>query len=633
MNLEDLPGIGPQLAVAIRRRFDGDAAFIRAAKSLDLAAIQEVEGLSPKRAIELVRHITGDGGADHFLATPAARKVHDEVMRRLLRFATTDHGRNRLQLLAPLASQEAATKRIQHIMAQKEAVANLDREAVRKAMRRLRPFQEPNPICDTTTLLVAANDDAYEHLHGVGAGRWCYLGTARDGQSSDAELIIAAGDLDLPTDIQIPEAAALADAAPQALLAWARANQGIIAACATLADLFGRPTVAHEVLESSTVPSGQPIDEQAVHQAIEVARKAADAAIEADLADLALPAVELMRALSTHTPPPAVRSVVEDRLREAAQSIRDATGCSLQPFEATFPVTVDEDEIERVLAEQRSLGRAQQFLKAQQAARTIAKHQEALAAELAGWFEFDPDFALGCFALHHDLHAPILSDRFVFEQSIHLALADQPNIQHIGYRLGDAEPLAVMTGANSGGKSTLLEHLAQLALMTRMGLPVVGQEVQVPWVDELHFVTARRGLDAGAFETFLRSFLPIASGDATRLVLADEVESVTELEAAGRILAFFLDRLAATDSLCVLVTHMSEAILGHVQTPVRVDGIDAVGLDENDELVVDRCPKMNHVARSTPELIVQRLAATTKGDDLALFKALHATLTDSETRK
>lgn len=633
MNLEELPGIGPQLAVAIRRKFDGDEAFFQAARELDLTSIQQVEGLSPKRAIDLVRHINGAADADAFLATPAARKVHDDVMRRLLRFATTEHGRNRLRLLAPMANPEAAQARIEHVLAQKQKVTDLDREAVRAALRKLRPLQQPSPVCDTTTLLVAADDDVYEHLHGVGAGRWCYLGTARDGQNSDAELVLVAGDLDLPADLQLPETATLADAAPQALLAWARANRTVIEACADLADRFSGTSVAADLLAAADVPPSQSLDEAAIHDAIKQAQRAADASIEAGLADLALPAVELMRAMSTQTPPPAVRAVIDAALREATNDVRQATGCPLQPFEATFPVTIDEDDIERVLSEQRSLGRAHQFQRAQDAARIIARHREALAAEVASWLEFDADFALGCFALHHDLHAPRFADGFQFDASVHLALADQSAIQRIGYQLGKAHPLAVLTGANSGGKSTLLEHLAQLTLMARMGLPVVGPNVAVPWVDELHFVTARRGLDAGAFETFLRGFLPIASGDARRLVLADEVESVTELEAAGRILAFFLDRLATTDSLCVLVTHMSEAILGHVRTPVRVDGIDAVGLDDNDELVVDRQPKMGHVARSTPELIVKRLAATTKGSNQALFEALHKALTDPETRK
>jgi DNA mismatch repair protein MutS2 len=40
---------------------------------------------------------------------------------------------------------------------------------------------------------------------------------------------------------------------------------------------------------------------------------------------------------------------------------------------------------------------------------------------------------------------------------------------------------------------------------------------------------------------------------------------------------------------------------------VTVDGIEAVGLADG-ELVVERSPKKDHLARSTPELIVEKLA-------------------------
>jgi dsDNA-specific endonuclease/ATPase MutS2 len=38
-----------------------------------------------------------------------------------------------------------------------------------------------------------------------------------------------------------------------------------------------------------------------------------------------------------------------------------------------------------------------------------------------------------------------------------------------------------------------------------------------------------------------------------------------------------------------------------------VDGIEAKGLDNELNLIVDRNPVYNHIAKSTPELIVERL--------------------------
>ena len=40
---------------------------------------------------------------------------------------------------------------------------------------------------------------------------------------------------------------------------------------------------------------------------------------------------------------------------------------------------------------------------------------------------------------------------------------------------------------------------------------------------------------------------------------------------------------------------------------IRTDGIEAKGLDENYNLIVDRTPKINYLANSTPELILRKI--------------------------
>lgn len=63
------------------------------------------------------------------------------------------------------------------------------------------------------------------------------------------------------------------------------------------------------------------------------------------------------------------------------------------------------------------------------------------------------------------------------------------------------------------------------------------------------------------------------------------------------------------------VSHLSELILENAGADIRVDGIEAKGLDSHLELIVNRNPVYNHVARSTPELIVERLLRKTIGKE------------------
>jgi len=55
------------------------------------------------------------------------------------------------------------------------------------------------------------------------------------------------------------------------------------------------------------------------------------------------------------------------------------------------------------------------------------------------------------------------------------------------------------------------------------------------------------------------------------------------------------------------VSHLADEIREAADFPVAVDGIEAVGLEDG-ELIVNRSPIKGRLARSTPELIVEKLA-------------------------
>jgi dsDNA-specific endonuclease/ATPase MutS2 len=144
--------------------------------------------------------------------------------------------------------------------------------------------------------------------------------------------------------------------------------------------------------------------------------------------------------------------------------------------------------------------------------------------------------------------------------------------------------------------------------------------------EELYFFAQQRNLNAGAFESFLRTLVPAVTGKARRLILADELEAMTELEAGARIVAAMIERLKESDSTIIVVTHMAREISKYTQ--VRIDGIEARGLDSDYNLVVDRTPRRDFLARSTPELILRRLAETSSGEEQAVYRELLGKMKD-----
>ena len=95
-------------------------------------------------------------------------------------------------------------------------------------------------------------------------------------------------------------------------------------------------------------------------------------------------------------------------------------------------------------------------------------------------------------------------------------------------------------------------------------------------------------------------------------MLLDEFEALTEPGAAGRILAAIINRSATSSSLTLIVTHLSMETLPYVKMPIRVDGIEAKGIDEKGEMIVVRQPRFNHVGSSTPKFIIKKLSRTEK---------------------
>jgi len=111
-------------------------------------------------------------------------------------------------------------------------------------------------------------------------------------------------------------------------------------------------------------------------------------------------------------------------------------------------------------------------------------------------------------------------------------------------------------------------------------------------------------------EETLRDFGDLVTeitADRPVLVLVDELESITEPGAAATIIAGILESLTEREAAGVFVSHLAEDIVAAAEADLSVDGIRAEGLVDG-ELRVNRSPVKGELARSTPELIVEKLA-------------------------
>jgi DNA mismatch repair protein MutS2 len=179
--------------------------------------------------------------------------------------------------------------------------------------------------------------------------------------------------------------------------------------------------------------------------------------------------------------------------------------------------------------------------------------------------------------------------------------------------------VVMLTGANSGGKTTLLTTLASIHILALLGLPVPCERAEVAPLP-IYLFRRRVTRKIGSLEHALNSLIPVFADRHRKLVLMDEFEALTEPGAAGRILGGIMNAVATGSSLLLLVTHLARETLPHVRLPIRVDGIEAEGLDTEGDLIVVRQPKFDHIGSSTPKLIIMKLAKSAKKkNDKALY--------------
>ncbi len=651
MELEAIPGVGEKTAQALRALDDPEGTV----ESGDVAAIARAPGVNEARAARVargaIRRRHDDSG--RVLATDRSREVYRDALGLLKERAVTDYAKKRLETFYPSSSGSRIAE------AQSFAAAAMERDpdpAVLDALAGVEPLTDPDPVRVRDRCLATA--DAERYAEAEAAVPELSVETV-EGTRDIAELarsyatVIVLDEqfagMDVEGDVHVrPDALETpAETVPERLLAFFAENRD-------------RLEAAIAVHEASDLDPAADLDR--LRDAL--SRLDDDGTIvgDAELARLTDAVDDLDAAVST------AESVADDRLREAIRE-RDVTiegtdflslveqgarvdslldreladeydaamasardhlvdALRLEPEEAaladgvfgddpTFPVDHDETAVSRLETElSTARDRRAARLKAD-LADDLGDLREPVERLVRDALELDVELAIARFARDFDCVLPEVigpGDRrggggdvgFRIEEGRSPLLdVDFADVEPVDYAVSGA---TLLSGVNSGGKTSTLDLVALVVVLAQMGLPVPAASATVERFEEVHYYAKSQGtLDAGAFEATLRDFGDLVEGASGRLVLVDELESITEPGASAKIIAGILEALAEQDATAVFVSHLAREISAAADFDVAVDGIEAEGLVDG-ELRVNRSPRKGHLARSTPELIVEKLA-------------------------
>lgn len=618
--IEEIKGVGEKLVKKIIQKYGSYEKFEESLENYEIEKLMSIPNLSQKLALEIIRKVLGNKNSD-FLKTEQSQKIYNDIISKILPFANTDYARTRVLLLNPTTDYAEIEKTQKMISETIEKTEELDYNHIRNLYEKIVPLTNNiRPKFNDEYAIVCEDYEDYLTLIKKGFDKYCnvfaiedhmnleefefiiYLYNEYNIDPGEANNIVAISNQSPDYEIQ-----------PNIILEYYKQNRTTLENVYQLREYLGLGSNISEALEALDSIQIEKQNQIAINEIIDEIKDKINEKLKKEIKKVALEGDEILLLLNDEDLPPKLMTIFNDVLDEAREELSNKTGLLFDPFIIKYPIEIDENEVKRVQENIRANTHLKQYEQELNACSILEKYEEEIKKETKQLIEYDYQFTLASFTKFYDLTIPKKGEQYNLQESLHLNLKEEEKLtkqpmQKINYSLDQENNIILLTGANSGGKTTLLETIGQHTIMTHMGLGVCSKEATIPEINEVHYFTKKHSLNAGAFETFLTSFIPVTIGNEKKLVLIDELESITELEAAIKIIIGFIEHIQDDESYAIIVTHMAPEILKRTDNvKIRTDGIEAKGLDENYNLIVDRTPKINYLANSTPELILQKI--------------------------
>ncbi|HIF45846.1 MAG TPA: hypothetical protein EYQ73_03505 [Candidatus Poseidoniales archaeon] len=636
MVLKTLPGVGLGLAGKLTEHFGSEHKVLQLLKEGQTSVIAEVEGVSLKRAEALARAINGNEG---FLATKESRRIHKELVATIANNAVNQSTKTRLKSLMPLKDFSLRRELIQSAMDCDYIIENLSLP-VEKAQHYERVVVSRillENLKRHCRVLIPSSEETWKDYTVFKQVSW--IGEGAPIKPPEGWVILPEG---ANEDLILPEKC----------VAWFENNEKSLRLLTTLPAGEGFLKQFNQIRIPSLGPLLDELSDQADGEAINDVRdklwplaKKLEQQIKAEVDEsmqnvkLDLSGADMLEALAdtgalqrklARQTSDAITLAIETATDELATLLSDVgVRCPRNIFKSEWPTKTDRSILDKIDSELEDLFKSSQSERLVSLARRLAPLKPKCESGLRKLVELDQWLTIGRWARDIDAVMPEICEHGIaIKGGRHLMLGCEPDPVDYGLgncaNQGDRQSIALLTGANSGGKTTMLELLAHCTILAHMGLPVPAHSARIGRIESLHVLAKAGGTQsAGALEQTLLQLADVVSNKNSKLILADELEAITEPGAGARIIAGMLEAAEnhpATSML--LVTHLAPSIIEAAGKKLRTDGIEASGLDENLELIVDRTPKRNHLARSTPELIVRRLVERSQGEAKNVFASI-----------
>ena len=575
MVLKALPGVGAGLARKLTDHFGTEDKVLQLLADGQTEVIAEVEGVSQKRADSLARSFNG---MEDFLATPESIRLHKELVASIANHAVNASTRSRLRSLMPVKDIESRREIIAQAMEcdfiieglriPSEVDGNYDRVVVSK-----NPIDELKRFC---RVLTPSEQETWKDYKVFKSVTW--VGPEGPPQTPEGWLVL-------------PESASIEMILPEKCVGWFEHNRESLELLTNLPEGNGfyshfnqirMPQLRELLDEMANEADAEAIAdvrdklwpmakelEKRIHDEVDEAMQNVKLDLSgSDMLEALADAASLQRKLAQQTSD-AIEQAIESATDELANLLSDVgVRCPRTIFKSEWPTKVDRSTLDSIDSQLEELWKTTQSDRLISLARRLAPLKSKCESSLRKLVELDQWLTVGRWAKSVNAVMPEISNHGIaIKEGRHLLIDGIPD--PVDYGLGncadaeDRQSIALLTGANSGGKTTMLELLAHCTILAHMGLPVPAKSAKVGRIESLHVLAKAGGTQsAGALEQTLLQLAEVVSNDNSKLILADELEAITEPGAGARIIAGMLEAAESHSGTCMLlVTHLAPSII------------------------------------------------------------------------
>ena len=578
ITLQNIKGIGDKISEKIIKSVGGEEELQKIVEDVDVERIINIDGISQRKAIDIMNQLLNNP-KDEFIKSDRAMELYEDIINKILAYSNTKYSKNRILLLSPSKDIEKINSQLDFVMDAKQHVSQLPIIKLRGLMKNLKEVEEVKAEYDPSKAILVESDEDNSYLTDLGLNQYYPILTASDSPLLREELmnydlvfyVYSQGILDfegMPNLVMINIEDNDYEIVPEKIINFFIQNKDLFTRVHEIQKIRNKESVLGEIIpiiDEVNIIDKREVD---IEKLVYSLKEDMDDELEKSIKQVDLEGDEILNLLNNNFPP-KIKKIFDEIINKRKEIIYEKTGIRFDPFLRKYPIEIDDTEIERIILEQSSKKENDIFDIKRNAAIELNSIKEKAIKEVEDVIKFDYEFSLGSFAYEYDLCRPEFSEEIELNGALHLELAlkkDKDQIQKVDYKLTQDENIALLTGANSGGKTTLLETLTQISIMAQIGLPVSADSAKIKLFDEIYHFSKKRSLDAGAFESFLNVFIPIVTTDSEKLVLLDELEGITELDAAVKIISTFIDMIKESNSYGIIVTHMARELMNYTDT-------------------------------------------------------------------